>query len=82
MMDYACPVWRSAARSHIKKLLVLQSKCLRIANNVPWYVGNREIHDLGVPYFSEQIRSLTERFDSNLADVRNSIFAQLGSYFH
>ena len=81
MMDYACPVWRSAARSHIKKLLVLQSKCLCIANNVPWYVGNREIHDLGVPYFSEQIRSLTERFDSNLADVRNSIFAQLGSYF-
>jgi hypothetical protein len=23
MMDYACPVWRSAARSHIKKLQVL-----------------------------------------------------------
>jgi len=41
MMDNACPVWRSAARSHIKKLQVLQSKCLRIVTNAPWYVGNR-----------------------------------------
>jgi hypothetical protein len=24
MMDYACPIWRSAARSHVRKLQVLQ----------------------------------------------------------
>jgi hypothetical protein len=30
MMDYACPVWRSVARSHIRKLQVLQSKCLLV----------------------------------------------------
>jgi hypothetical protein len=60
MMDNACPVWRSATRSHIKKLQVLQSKCLRIATNAPWYTGNGQIHDdLGVPYFSDHIRSLT-----------------------
>jgi len=34
-MDYACPVWRSAARSHIKELQVLQSKCLCIATSAP-----------------------------------------------
>ena len=39
-MDYACPVWRTAARSHTKKLQLLQSKCLRIATNTPWYTGN------------------------------------------
>jgi hypothetical protein len=67
MMDYACPVWRAAARSHIKKLQVLQSKCLRIATNAPWYSGNRQIHDdLGVPYFSDHIRFLTERIDLKL----------------
>jgi hypothetical protein len=27
MMDYACPIWRSAARSHVRKLQVLQSRC-------------------------------------------------------
>jgi hypothetical protein len=81
MMDYACPVWRTAARSHIKKLQVLQSKCLRIATNAPWYIGNRQIHnDLGVPYFSDHIRSLTERFDSKLADVWNPLVGQLGRH--
>jgi hypothetical protein len=81
MMDYACPIWRAAARSHIKKLQVLQSKCLRIATNSPWYIGNKQIHDdLGVPYFSDHIRSLTERFDSKLADVGNPLVGQLGRH--
>jgi hypothetical protein len=44
MMDYACPIWRSAASSHVKKLQVLQSMWLHIATNAPWYVGNRQIH--------------------------------------
>ena len=30
MMDYACPAWRSAARSHVRRLQVLQSKCLHL----------------------------------------------------
>jgi hypothetical protein len=46
---YACPVWRSMALSHIRKLRVLQCKCLRIATSVPWYMGNKHIYnDLGV----------------------------------
>jgi hypothetical protein len=41
MMDYACPVWRFAVRSHIRKLQLLQSKCLRTATAAPWYISNR-----------------------------------------
>jgi hypothetical protein len=37
IMDYACPIWRSAAHTHVRKLQVLQSKCLPIATNAPWY---------------------------------------------
>jgi len=37
MMDYACPALRSTARSHVRRLQVLQSKCLRLATDVPWY---------------------------------------------
>ena len=55
MMDYACPAWRSAARTHVRKLKVLQSKI-------------RE--DLGVPLFAD-IRALTASFDSKLADLGN-----------
>jgi hypothetical protein len=43
MMDYARPIWRSAARSHVRELQVLQSECLRIANNALWHAGNTRI---------------------------------------
>jgi len=72
MMDYACPTWRSAARSHVRRLQVLQSKCLRLATGASWYISNRQIHeDLGVPFFADHIRALTESFNSKLADVGN-----------
>jgi len=70
MMDYACPAWRSAARSYVRRLQVLQFKCLRLATGAPWYVSNRQIHeDLGVQLFADHIRALTASFDSKLADV-------------
>jgi len=69
-MDYASPAWSSAARSHVRKLQVLQSKCLLLATGAPWYVSNRQIHeDLGVPLLADHIRAMTESFDSNLANV-------------
>jgi hypothetical protein len=33
MMDFACPIWRSAARSQVRNLQVLQTRCLRIATS-------------------------------------------------
>ena len=33
LMDYACPACRSAARTHVRKLQVLQSKCLRLVTD-------------------------------------------------
>jgi len=74
MMDYACPAWRSAARTHVRRLQVLQSKCIRLATGAPWYVSNRQIHEyLGVPLFADHIRALTESLDSKLADVGNPL---------
>jgi hypothetical protein len=83
MMDYACPASRSAARTHVRRLQVLQSKCLRLATGVPWYVSNRQIHeDLGVALFADHIRALTASFDSRLADVGNPLVRQLGRYLN
>jgi hypothetical protein len=66
MMDYACPILKSAARIHVRKLQVLQSKCLRIATSAPWHIGNRKIHeDLGIPFLANHVRC-AERFDSEL----------------
>jgi hypothetical protein len=45
------------------------------------YTGNKQIdEDLGVPSFADQIRPLTERFDSKLAGVGNPLVGQLGRY--
>ena len=71
-MDYACPAWRSATGSLVRRVQVLQSKCLRLANGAPLYVSNRQIHeDLGVPQFADHIKALTASFDSKGADVGN-----------
>jgi len=81
LMDSACPAWRSAARSHVRKLQVLQSKCLRLATGAPWYASNSQIHeDLDVPLFADHIGALTESIDSKLADVGNPVVRQLGRY--
>jgi hypothetical protein len=81
MMDYACPAWRSAARIHVRRLHVLQSKCVRLATGAPWYVSNRQIHeDLGVTLFADHIRVLTAIFDSKLTDMGNPLVRQLGRF--
>jgi hypothetical protein len=82
VMDYECPAWRSAVRSHVRRLQVLQSKCLRLVIGAPWYLSNRQIHeDLGVPLLADHIRVLTASFDSKLADVGNPLVRQLVRYF-
>jgi hypothetical protein len=68
VMDCAC----SAARCHVRRLKELESKCLRLVTGVPWYLSNRQIHEvLGVPLFADHITALTASFDSTLADVGN-----------
>jgi len=66
--DYACPAWRSTADTHVRRLQVVQSKCLRLATGAPWYESNRQIHeDLGIPLFADHIRALTAGFDSKVS---------------
>jgi hypothetical protein len=78
IMDYACLIWRSAAHTHVRKLQVLQSKCLRIATDAPGYVSDRQLHDdLRFPFFADHIGALTESFDSKLADAGNPLVRQL-----
>jgi hypothetical protein len=83
VMDLACPAWRSGARTHVRRVQVLQPKCLRLVTGAPWYLSNRQIHkDLGVLQFADHIRALTASFDSKLADVGNPLVQQLGRYLH
>ena len=81
MMDYACPVWKHAANSHIRCLQVLQSKCLRIIAGALWYVSNLKLHEgLEVPYLAEHITNLARSFESKIPDLENLLVQQLGRY--
>jgi hypothetical protein len=81
LMNYACLAWKSAARTHIRRLQVLQSKCLRLVSCAPCYLSNRQIHeDLGVPILAHHIRDLTESCDSKLAEARNPLVRHLVRY--
>ena len=35
MMDYECPACRIAVHTHVRRLQVLQCKCLRLATGTP-----------------------------------------------
>jgi hypothetical protein len=41
MIYYVCPASKFAARSNVRRLQVLQSKCLLLAICAPWYVTGR-----------------------------------------
>ena len=65
-------------RTHIRMLLVLQSKCLPPpCNGCPQVHYSGHIHEhLGVPLFADHIRALNASFDSKLADVGNALVWQ------
>jgi len=80
MMDYACPAWRSAARTHVRRLQVLQSKCLHLATGARWYVTGRYTRTWVFRCLPTTSEPLTASFDSKLADVENPLVRQLGRY--
>jgi hypothetical protein len=81
VMDYPCSAWRSAARTHVRRLQVLQSKCLLLDTCALWCFSSRQIHhDLCVPLFAGDIGDLSVSFDSKVADVGTHLFRHLGRY--
>jgi hypothetical protein len=53
MIEYSCPIWRSAARSHVRKLQALRSWCLNIATNALWQTHE----NMGIQFFGDHIRN-------------------------
>ena len=45
VMLYACPVWYNASKCHLKKLQILQNKCLKIIYNLPNRFSTNRLHE-------------------------------------
>lgn len=48
IFSYGCTIFQGAARSHIKKLQVLQNKALKMCLNLPWHTRTSDVHDHAV----------------------------------
>jgi hypothetical protein len=70
MMDYTCPIRRFFVHTHVGRLRILHSKCLRLATGAPWNVGSRQIQeDFAVSLFVDHVRALIASFNLESADV-------------
>lgn len=80
-MDYACPSWAIAAKTHISKLQVVQNECLRAALCAPRYIPIAEIHkDLSMPLLIDHMKLISSNFFQKAADSENKLISDLASY--
>ena len=72
IMTYATPVWCSMAKTHIKKLQIIQNKCLRLILSASNYTRLTELHARSdVQYFEDHVKDLAERFYTNQLKCNN-----------
>lgn len=66
ILTYGCPVWHSAAQTHIKKLQIIQNKCLKLINKLPWRYSTRQLHqDTKYDTIKNHMQKLNQRFDDS-----------------
>jgi hypothetical protein len=62
-------------------LLAAMSRSCKHCDNAPWHITNTQIDDdLGLPFFADHMRALTESFDSNLTDMNPRILVSCANH--
>lgn len=65
IITYGSAVWRGAAKTNIKKLQIIQNKCLKIIHNLHWRHSTDDVHlRAALPLLSEFINESFHRFNS------------------
>jgi hypothetical protein len=63
ILTYGCPVFSSAAKTHLKKIQTTQNKILKMILNVPWRTRTTTAHhQANVPSIQEFLMKLTTKF--------------------
>ncbi|GBN84495.1 hypothetical protein AVEN_86678-1 [Araneus ventricosus] len=72
ILTYSAPIWCITAKTHRRKIQMLQNKILRIMKNAPWFVRNDVIHkDLKIELIEDHVKTLSRKFFSQLQDYKN-----------
>jgi hypothetical protein len=78
---YACPVFSNAANQKIKKLQIIQNKCLRMILSESIFTRITDLHSqLKIPTIAEYIEKLTNAFYIRSQTNHNSLVRELGAY--
>ena len=81
ILTYACPVWNFTCDSNIKKLQIVQNKCLRIIGNYPRYTPCYIMHEqLNIEYIYNFIRNISTNFFSKIKDNKNQLISNIANY--
>lgn len=63
ILTYGAPIWRHSAWSHRKKLQIIQNKCLKIIEDLPWRFPTVHLHNLTkYQFLDDHIESLSTKF--------------------
>ncbi|GBN60350.1 hypothetical protein AVEN_226503-1 [Araneus ventricosus] len=74
ILTYSAPIWCITAKTHRRKIQILQNKNLRIMTNAPWFVRNDVIHkDLKIETIEDHVKNLSRKFFSQLQDHKNPL---------
>lgn len=80
-MLYGGEVWGAAAKTHLKKLQVIQNTTLRLITEAPYFVRNKIIHsDLKVDKVKHYIRDRAFKLYERSANSANPEVLALGQY--
>lgn len=63
ILFYACPVWGTCAKTHLKKLQVTQNKCLKMIYNLPFHYSTYKLHKkANIKTITESIANQSKKF--------------------
>ena len=81
IITYACPVWRQAAKIHIKKLQIFQNKVLRLITNSPRFTPIRILNrEANTELIQEFMDTAATKFYDSTRNHNNPLVAGLGNY--
>lgn len=81
ILTYAGIVHMNCAKAHLKRLQILQNKCLRMALNASYFTKTTDLHkEAGIPTIDEFISKNSEKFYTKARDNKNELIKSLGTY--
>lgn len=77
ILTYASPIWYKAAKTHLRRLQVIQNKCLKIINGKHWRYPTTLLHEeTGYEPINAFIAQLNEKYFRKLADSSYEILRE------